>query len=316
MTGQTASTATYRSPRGRRRRPRNRPGWLRLRNVFFGAAAAAAISAGVVLAPTAQAAESPFERGPAPSAASIAAANGPFDIDETVVRRSQASGFGGGTIFFPTSTAEGTFGGVVIAPGFTARQSSMAWLAPRLASQGFVVFNIDTNTTTDQPASRGRQMLAALDFLTQDSPVQDRVDADRLAVIGHSMGGGGALEAADARPELRAAIPLTPWNLTKDWSDLQVPTMIIGAERDGVASVRRHSERFHASFPDDLESAYLELRGASHFAPNIPNATIASSSVAWLKRFVDDDLRYEQFLCPPPADDRAFSEYIDSCPLL
>jgi predicted dienelactone hydrolase len=269
--------------------------------------------AGVALIPNASAADNPFERGPAPSAASIAATRGPFAVSETTVSSLSASGFGGGTIYFPTSTSEGTFGAVAIAPGYTASRSSMAWLGPRLASQGFVVFNIDTNSRYDQPASRGRQLLAALDFLTERSSVRDRVDADRLGVMGHSMGGGGTLEAAQDRPQLQAAIPLTPWNLTKNWSQVQVPTLVIGAENDSVASVRSHSEPFFTSLPASLDKAYLELDGASHFAPNTPNTTIASTSISWLKRFVDNDLRYEQFLCPAPTS-REIEEYRDTCP--
>lgn len=74
---------------------------------------------------------------------------------------SVVSGFGGGTIYYPSDTSQGRFGGVVIAPGYTAGESSIAWLGPRLASQGFVVFTIDTLTRVDQPSSRGRQLLAA-----------------------------------------------------------------------------------------------------------------------------------------------------------
>ncbi|ROO61647.1 cutinase [Micromonospora sp. Llam0] len=288
-------------------------GRRRVRGVLAAATAALLAVAGLTLIPNASAAENPLERGPAPSASSVAAARGPFATSQVTVSSRDAGGFGGGTIYFPTSGAEGTFGGVAVAPGFTASRSSMAWLGPRLASQGFVVFNIDTVTRSDQPASRGRQLLAALDFLVERSPVRDRVDPDRLAVMGHSMGGGGAFEAAEARPTLRAAIPLTPWNLRKNWSQVQVPTMVIGAERDTIASVRFHSEPFFDSLPSDLDKAYLELNNASHFAPNIPNTTISSFSVAWLKRFVDDDTRYEQFLCPPPRPDGEISEYQDTC---
>ena len=126
------------------------------------------------------------------------------------------TGFGGGTIYFPTSTAEGTFGAVAVAPGFTATQSSVAWLGPRVASQGFVVFVIDTTTTLDQPDARGTELLAALDYLTTRSSVRARVDSTRLAVMGHSMGGGGTLEASADRPSLQAAVALTPWDLTKN----------------------------------------------------------------------------------------------------
>ncbi|MCO8269066.1 alpha/beta hydrolase [Actinoplanes sp. TRM 88003] len=285
---------------------------FRTRNVVATLAAAALTVGGLTLIPDARAAT--FERGPAPSRAGIEAARGPFATSQVTVARSAVSGFGGGDIVFPTDTSAGTFGAVAIAPGFTARRSSMAWIVPRLASQGFVVFNIDTLTTSDQPASRGRQLLAALDFLTERSSVRTRVDASRLAVMGHSMGGGGSLEAATSRNTLQAAIPLTPWDLNRNFGRSQVPTLIIGAERDAIAPVRQHSEPFFASLPDTLDSAYLELAGASHFAPNVPNTTIASTSIAWLKRFVDDDTRYDQFLCPGPARNAAISEFeINGC---
>ncbi|MCO1582696.1 alpha/beta hydrolase [Crossiella sp. SN42] len=280
------------------------------------AAAALAVTLSLLVAPAAQArpsAENPYERGPAPTVASIEAARGPFGTAETRVSATAVRGFGGGTIYYPTDTSQGTFGAVAVAPGFTASQSSMSWLGPRLASQGFVIFTIDTLGRYDQPAARGDQLLAALDYLTQSSSVRGRIDGSRLAVMGHSMGGGGSLEAAKDRPALQAAIPLTPWNATKNWSSVRTPTLIIGAERDSVASVAAHSEPFYASLPSTLDRAYLELAGASHFAPNVANVTIAKYSISWLKRFVDNDTRYEQFLCPLPSGS-AISEYRGNCP--
>ncbi|GHD24218.1 dienelactone hydrolase family protein [Nocardiopsis kunsanensis] len=260
-------------------------------------------------------AENPHERGPDPTEESVTAPTGPFDTDTENVS-SLVSGFGGGTIYYPTDDSEGTFGGVVVAPGYTASESSMSWYGERIASQGFVVFTIDTNTRYDQPNSRGRQMESALDYLVEDSDVDDMVDGDRLALMGHSMGGGGTLAAAEDRPELRAAIPLTPWHLSKDWSDVEVPTMIVGAENDSIASTRSHAVPLYESLDEDLDSTYLELRNATHFAPNISNTTIAKYSISWLKRFVDDDVRYEQFLCPAPDTGFGtdFSDYRDSCP--
>lgn len=283
--------------------------------------AGAALVTGLLLAgtavvgmPIAHADDNPYERGPDPTVASIEARRGSFAVADVSVSRLAVTGFGGGTIYYPTSTAEGTFGAVAVAPGYTASQSSMAWLGPRLASQGFVVFTIDTNTTSDQPSSRGDQLLRALDYLTTRSVVSSRIDADRLAVMGHSMGGGGSLEAAKDRPSLQAAIPLTPWNTDKTWPEVSTPTLIVGAENDSIASVRSHAEPFYQSLPSGADKAYLELRGASHFAPNTDNTTIAKYSISWLKRFVDDDLRYDQFLCPAPSTSTTISEYRSTCP--
>ncbi|WP_432176589.1 bis(hydroxyethyl) terephthalate hydrolase [Streptomyces sp. Tue6028] len=274
----------------------------------------AAQAAGAQAAPARAAAANPYERGPAPTESSIEAARGPYAVSQTTVSSLSVSGFGGGTVYYPTSTSDGTFGAVAISPGYTAYQSSIAWLGPRLASQGFVVFTIDTLTTLDQPDSRGRQLLAALDYLTQSSSVRTRIDSSRLGVMGHSMGGGGTLEAAKSRPSLQAAIPLTGWNLDKTWPEIKTPTLIVGADGDTIAPVATHSEPFYESLPSSLDKAYLELNGATHFTPNSSNTTIAKYSISWLKRFIDNDTRYEQFLCPLPRPSLTIDEYRGTCP--
>lgn len=275
---------------------------------------ASLIGGALAVASPAQAA-GPYDRGPDPTSSILEAGRGPFATSQTSVSSASVSGFGGGTIYYPTDTSQGTFGAIAISPGYTARWSSLSWLGPRIASHGFVVIGIETNSVYDQPASRGRQLLAALDYLVEDSSttVRSRIDASRLAVAGHSMGGGGTLEAANDRPSLQAAVPLAPWNLTKSWSGIRVPTMIIGGESDTVAPVSSHSEPFYSSIPSSSEKAYLELNNASHFFPQTTNATMAKSMVAWLKRFVDDDTRYEQFLCPAPSGP-AIEEYRHTCP--
>ncbi|WUG05320.1 alpha/beta hydrolase [Streptomyces sp. NBC_00467] len=277
-------------------------------------AALVAVGLGTALTPGAQAADNPYERGPAPTTASIEASRGSYAVSQTTVSSLSVSGFGGGTIYYPTSTADGTFGAIAISPGYTASQSSIAWLGPRLASQGFVVFTIDTLTTLDQPDSRGRQLLAALDHLTQRSTVRTRIDSSRLGVMGHSMGGGGTLEAAKSRPSLQAAIPLTGWNLDKSWPELRTPTLVVGADGDTIAPVSSHSEPFYTSLPSSLDKAYLELNNASHFTPNSSNTTIAKYSISWLKRFIDKDTRFEQFLCPLPRPSLTIEEYRGNCP--
>lgn len=259
------------------------------------------------------AADNPYERGPAPSLSVLDASRGPFAVASENVS-SLVSGFGGGVIYYPTDTGQGTFGAVAISPGFTATWSSLSWLGPRIASHGFVVIGIETNSLYDQPASRGQQLLAALDYLTRSSSVRGRIDATRLAVAGHSMGGGGTLEAARSRPSLQAAVPLAPWNTTKSWSTLRVPTLIVGGESDTVAPVASHSVPFYNSIPASAEKAFLELNNASHFFPQSVNTPTARLSVAWLKRFVDNDTRYDQFICPGPTGSQ-IEDYRNTCPL-
>ncbi len=254
-------------------------------------------------------------RGPDPTTTSLEAPTGPFDVATTVVARDDVSDFGGATVYYPTARDEGTFGAVAISPGYTGDQSGIAWYGPRLASQGFVVITIDTVAPKDYPDRRGDQLLAALDWLTTDSPVRDRVDPDRLAVMGHSMGGGGSLEAATDRPSLRAAVPLTPWDRDTTWPEVTTPTLIVAAQDDDTASPQEHALPFYGSLTNTRERAYLELAGADHLAPARPDTTIAAYVIAWLKLFVDDDVRYAPFLCPGPQVGPTVSAWQSTCPM-
>ncbi|MGW7516360.1 alpha/beta hydrolase family protein [Streptomyces sp. NPDC054796] len=256
----------------------------------------------------------PYERGPAPTEASVTAERGPFAVSQKAVPESADGRFNKGTVYYPTDTSQGTFGAVAISPGFVSPEAAVGWLGPRLASQGFVVMTLETNTPLDFPDQRADQLLGALDWLTTLSDVRDRIDASRLAVAGHSMGGGASLRASEKRPTLQAAVPLTPWHTDKTWEKDPVPTLVVGAENDAIAPVAEHAEPFYGSLSAAPEKAYLELEGADHLAPVAPNVTVAKYAISWLKRYVDDDTRYEQFLCPPPRPSSTISEYRDTCP--
>ncbi len=253
-----------------------------------------------------------------PTSASLNATAGPLSVSTSSVSSFAARGFGGGTIYYPNAT--GQYGVVAISPGYTARQSSIAWLGRRLATHGFVVITIDTNSTLDQPPSRATQLMAALNHVVNNanSTVRSRVDASKQAVAGHSMGGGGALIAAQNNPTLKAAYPLTPWSVSKNYSSVRVPTMIMGADGDSIASVATHSRLFYSSLSSNVSKAYGELNNASHFTPNFTNTPIGRYAVTWMKRFVDSDTRYSPFLCGAPHDSYAtrtvFDRYEDNCP--
>jgi pimeloyl-ACP methyl ester carboxylesterase len=131
--------------------------------------------------------------------------------------------------------------------------------------------------------------------------------------MGHSMGGGGTLEAARTNPTYQAAVALQPWDIFQSFGTVRVPSMIIGAQNDAIAGVASHSEPFYEQIPAASEKAYLELAGADHLVGGTANTTQAKSMVAWLKRYVDNDTRYEQFICPPPSGP-TISEYRNTCP--
>ena len=268
----------------------------------------------------------PYDRGPAPSVTALEADQGPFAVGTLAVSPSAAVGYGGGTISYPTDTSEGPFGAVAVCPGYTGVQRSMQWLGPRLASNGFVVIVIDTLSPTHNAEQRAVQLVAALNQViafsaTVGHPLLGRVDGNRLGVMGHSYGGGGALLAGTNNASLKAVIPLAPYYESTSFPRLTVPTLVMGCQRDAVAPVAVRAIPMYESIPASVSKAYLELAGGDHLCVETGNGNKAIQgkyAVAWMKRFVDDDIRYSPYLCGAPheADLRgdAVSAYRENCP--
>ncbi|MER6711389.1 MULTISPECIES: ricin-type beta-trefoil lectin domain protein [unclassified Streptomyces] len=260
----------------------------------------------------ASAQDNPYQRGPDPTVSSVAAQRGTFATAEMTVP--PGNGFNGGKIYYPTDTSQGTWGAVAAVPGYTAKWAAEgAWMGPWLASFGFVVIGIDTNSPNDYDTARGTQLLAALDYLTQRSPVRDRVDPSRLGVIGHSMGGGGAISAALRRPSLKAALPLAPFSPSQNLSNLRVPTMIMGARDDGTVTPS-YLNGLYGGVPATTQSAFIELSSGGHGFPTWGNSNVTRRTIPWLKIFLDNDTRYTQFLCPSLADRTGVSRSLTKCP--
>jgi dienelactone hydrolase len=258
------------------------------------------------------AADTGYQRGPDPTLASVAASKGPFATAQMSV--APGNGFNGGTIYYPTDTSMGTWGAVAIVPGYTALfANEEAWMGPWLSSFGFVVIGIETNSRTDFDVARGTQLLAALDYLVQKSPVRDRVDPNRLSVIGHSMGGGGVVYASEHRSTLKAAVGLAPFSPSQNMSTDQVPTLVIGGQNDTVVTPSG-LDSLYATMPASTPSDFVQIAGADHVWYTHPQSNEMRLLIPWLKIYVDSDGRYTQFLCPTLADSSGVSIYRSKCP--
>lgn len=279
-----------------------------LRRLLIAAAVAAALPIPAAIA-------SPYATGPDPTAAEVAKRGGPFSVKQIKVANSASPKFGPATIFAPIAPAGQTFGAVGVSPGFLAEEWTLTWLARRLASQGFVTIVFTPNNITVPPPVRSKALIGALDYLKNESAAKHLVDPDRLAVIGHSMGGGASLEAARANLNLKAVVAIAPWSTRKNFSTVQTPTLVIGFKPDWIAPVARHAKPFYASLAPTLPKAYLELN-YDHAAPSLMQVIdVSRSTTNWLKRFVDDDARYTETICPgfTGVKPRAITAYRSSC---
>ena len=240
--------------------------------------------------------------GPDPTEAMLTRSRGPFAVGQ---RRGSGAGFAGGTVYYPTDQSLGRMGAVVVVPGFMSVEAQMAWWGPRLASHGFVVMVIGTYTLADIPASRASQQNAALRWLSTSSFVANRIDPTRLAAAGWSMGGGGSLDAARSNPNIKVVVPMAPWNPGSIYL-YSKPTFILSCQADLIATNGINSDVFYGSLTG--EKAQLTI-GGSHFCPTSPNTAAARYVVAWLKKFLDGDSRYNSFVCTPRLS------YRNTCPV-
>ena len=270
----------------------------------------------------------PYQRGPAPTTSSLDATTGPFAVSSVTVSSSAANGYGGGTIYYPNTTTEGPFAAIAVVPGYLSAQSSIQQWGPRLASWGFVVITIATNSTSDQPASRATQLVAALDQVVGYSnstthAIRGKVDSTRLGVAGWSMGGGGTLIALDREPtKLKAGMTFAPWNSSStNFSGVNQPALIFACESDGTAPVGLHALPFYNSLPSANDKAFAEINNGSHSCANDPrnnSGLLGRYGVSWMKRFLDNDTRFADYLCGAPhssiVSGSTYSRYMSTCP--
>ena len=233
-----------------------------------------------------------------------------------------------GTIYYPVQK-EGLLSGVAISPGFIESQEHMSWWGPKLASHGFIVLTLDTNGPRDDPSLRAKALMAAIGVIRNEqgrdgSPLRGRVDEGRMAVMGHSMGGGGTLIAANEfSGDLRAAIPLTPWQPDGNFSEVQIPTLIIAGQADSIAEADTHAWPFYESLRSSIPRMYLEIKAGNHFIANsfvdearfMPDPDVhdlvGRFVVAWLKLYLDGDDSYRElvFGSLPKKDSERISRF-------
>ena len=208
--------------------------------------------------------------------------------------------YAGATIYYPTD-AEPPFGAITIVPGFTAYQNSIADWGPFLASHGIIAMTIDTNTTGDLPDLRAAGLMDALETVKAEntrsgSPLEGKVDMNRLGVAGWSMGGGGTLIAAAGNPTLKAAVSFAAWGPTGGAMN-KVPVLMFEATADPLAAGM--SDGYYADTPDSTPKMLFEVAGAGHDVANSPansGKIIGLYGLSWFKVYLEGDERYRQFL--------------------
>ena len=178
-------------------------------------------------------------------------------------------GYASARMSYPCDLSESTYPSTTLTGGFTNTKEQMYWLADHLTTHGFVVLTITPTNPLSVPPIWRKAHMAGFDVLAAEnsrnnSPLHGRLDLSKRNIMGYSMGGGGAIMAAEEMTEKPASmLALAPWlgGYKVDYSQINVPSMIVGAADDIVAV---DSEVYYPQFRSDIERGLAMISDTSH----------------------------------------------------
>ena len=199
-------------------------------------------------------------------------------------------------VFVPDSAHSVPLPTVVMVNGTGLKALYYRPVFEHLASWGFVVIGND-----DSNAWNGRSALVSLDkAIFQNSivssPLYQRIDLDRIGVVGHSQGAMGAINAAteDDRFKVLYAASCPQKSLAKklDWSysmkTISIPTMLVA----GTEWIDRHISPLDSllllaeELPNTTPMLLGRLKGVEHrYVLHEGDAYMT----AWLRHFLAND---------------------------
>jgi hypothetical protein len=225
-----------------------------------------------------------------PSVGTNFAATGPFP--EVSVRVDSAH-----TYYWPTNLGSQNRKHPVVlwGNGTFLNPSNYDAFLRHLASHGFIV--AAANTTN---AGSGQEMLAGLTNLTNfnsapNNPFYQKVDLTRVAAMGHSQGGGGAINAgADARVD--TVVALEPW-LGND-AGVRGSIVYFAGQNDETISPASVRSKYNGQ-GTRIPAAYAEAAGATHVSPIVNGNQFRGPVTAWLRwQLMGDRNGRDQYVGP------------------
>ena len=174
-----------------------------------------------------------------------------------------------------------------------------SWIGECLASQGYSVllFTVPSKNLPN-PLQWSDGIRSAIDYLlSEEGPLRDRTNPEKIGVMGHSMGGLGALIAASEDSRIRCIVGLAPAILAgfpfpEKIYNISIPVQVQIGSNDGLIAPEDVK-----CFFDNLRSeqkSYIEIQGGNHIRFADKNAMLMigeylSRTGAIGKRFRDKE---------------------------
>lgn len=174
------------------------------------------------------------------------------------------------------ATNDGPYPVVLFSHGLGGLRLQSSFLTTHLASWGMVVIapeHVERNMTTvvwgsfeaDEAPQKHRDLLANLDTVAADAGLDDMLDAERIAMTGHSQGGATvALVGADPEVDVwlsMASNTLPMSSMDNDISDR--PGMVMGGSNDAISGGQ---EATQYDFLEADDKRLLVIQNAGHMA--------------------------------------------------
>jgi dienelactone hydrolase len=242
----------------------------------------------------------------APSASTSKA--GSHKVEKYTIPRS--SEHGGATVYWPSDVE--SFSGAVYCPPLTGVQAMYAQWGPFLASHGIALVTMDTRSTQDSVQSRGGQLAAMVkqfrgEATRSGSPINGKLNAQRVGTMGWSMGGGATWIAAAKDATLKSSISMAGHNATGGGAGnsrgTSVPSMQLAGQTDtSILGGMGQSQGVYGIIPESTPKILFVIRGVGHMSWGGPTAATAAAgemTLAFQKTFLDGDTRWKKFLVKP-----------------
>jgi dienelactone hydrolase len=257
-------------------------------------------------------------------------ADGPFTIAEKDATAAIAATGDNVAIHVAYPTAAGPFPVVILGHGFLLPPAQYASYLKRLATFGYVALTVDfPNSFPNDNPKQAKDLLGGIDWAKTDAVVGPKVDATKVGMSGHSLGGKLALLAATMDPRVKASFVLDPVDSGPNGCSpptcvvvknllptLSIPTGFLGETSDtACAPTADNFITFYAQ--SKAPSLKVTAIGASHmsFLDNVAscglpcglcqpatasnkqvNGMARSLMVAFYERYLRGDAAYDTYL--------------------
>ena len=261
--------------------------------------------------------------------ADAAATLGPLVVSKyaTGIAVPAGSSFQQPTIWYP-SGGSAPYPGVVFVPGYTSDylnpkapldETDVIQWARFLASHGFIVMFINSSAIQSAgPTEKATALVQGVAALAGESarpgsPIGGLLQAQNIAVMGHSFGGVGALFAANGgkSTRIKAVIALSP---VPDSSGIasypndQVPSLIFGGQGDPLYtnfqgeydSIPAYTSKLLAVFLRNSQYSSMHNIARNPLGTHSTDAQVARYGLSFLELYLVGDASYQQFLVADP----------------